>query len=506
MTAPGESFGRLLLAEWTKLRSVRRWVITLFGVAALTVGVSVLAANGGSTDVNERPNFVVGPDGTAVTDGMEFVHQPIAGDGSITVRVASLGKPPAERQASGGLAGSSLLPVGPWGGAGVIIKDGTRTGSAYASVLLTPAHGVRMQSNYKTDLAGETGGGPRWLRLTRSGELITGYESADGTNWRRIGELTVPGLPRDAEIGMFVSAEPEMRLLRQAGGTSVGGHAGKAVATFDNVQLSTSTGPWRADVLAMPAPPEPVGEPRKGDEGPQGGMTEANGTYTITGTGKIGPEVPPDDMVQISLFGVLAGLMALIAVSVLFATSEYRLGMIRTTFLASPRRGRVLAAKALVLGAVTYVVGLAAAIAAFLIAQPILREHGFAPPAFAQESLTDPAVVRALLLTAAFMTAVAVFSLAMGTIMRRSAAAITTVIVLVILPVIVGSLLQAAPARWLMHVTLAGGFATQRAKPPSDTLVEPWSMIGPWTGLTVAWVYAGGGLLLAWLLLRRRDA
>nr|BFE73745.1 hypothetical protein GCM10020092_070460 [Actinoplanes digitatis] len=235
-------------------------------------------------------------------------------------------------------------------------------------------------------------------------------------------------------------------------------------------------------------------------------MTEANGTYTLTGTGKIGPEIPPDDMVQISLFGVLAGLMALIAVSVLFATSEYRRGMIRTTFLASPRRGRVLAAKALVLGAVTYVVGLAAAAAAFLITQPILREHGFAPPAFAKESLTDPAVVRALLLTAAFMTAVAVFSLALGTIMRRSAAAITTVIVLVILPVIVGSLLQAAPARWLMHVTLAGGFATQRAKPPSDTLVEPWSMIGPWTGLTVAGAYAGGALLLAWWLLRRRDA
>jgi hypothetical protein len=170
MTAPGESFGRLLLAEWTKLRSVRRWVITLFGVAALTVGVSVLAANGGSTDINERPNFVVGPDGTAVADGMQFVHQPIAGDGAITVRVASLGKPQAERAASGGLAGSTLLPPGPWGGAGVIIKDGTRTGSAYASVLLTPAHGVRMQANYETDLAGTAGGGPRWLRLTRSGE------------------------------------------------------------------------------------------------------------------------------------------------------------------------------------------------------------------------------------------------------------------------------------------------------------------------------------------------
>jgi hypothetical protein len=500
----GENFGRLMLAEWTKLRSVRRWVITLFGVAALTVGISVLAANGGSTDINEHPNFVAGPDGTPVSDEMQFVHQPITGDGAITVRVASLGKPPEENPGRGMNPDFKSLPVGPWGGAGVMIKDGTRAGSAYASVLLTPTHGVRMQSNYETDLAGTAGGGPRWLRLTRTGETITGSESTDGTTWRTIGELTVPGLPRDAELGMFVSAEPEMRMMRRAGGTSIGGHPGKAVATFDNVQAS-ATGAWRDDRVVMPIP-EPDGPPVQGTEGPQGNVTEANGAYTIMGGGKIGPELPPDDMVQISLFGVIAGLMALIAISVLFATSEYRRGMIRTTFLASPRRGRVLAAKAIVLGGVTYLVGLAAATTAFLVAQPIMREHGFAPPAFAKESLSDPAVIRALLLTAAFMTGVAVFSLAVGTIMRRSAAAITTVIVLVILPVIVGSLLQAAPARWLMHVTLAGGFATQRAKPPSETLVEPWSMIGPWTGLAVTFAYAGAALLLAWWLLRRRDA
>ncbi|MEU4219359.1 hypothetical protein [Actinoplanes sp. NPDC026623] len=505
MTAARENFGRLLLAEWTKLRSVRRWVITLFGVAVLTVGISVLAANGGSTDINKQPNFVTGPDGSPVSDGMEFVHQPIAGDGVITVRVASLGKPPEENPGRGMNPDFKSLPVGPWGGAGVIIKDGTRAGSAYASVLLTPTHGVRMQSNYTTDLAGSDGGGPRWLRLSRTGEKIIGSESADGTTWRKIGELTVPGLPRDAEMGMFVSAEPEMRLMRQAGGTSVGGHPGKAVATFDNLQFSAASGEWRDDRVDMPIP-EPDGPPVHGTDGPQGSVTEANGTYTIMGGGKIGPEVPPDDMVQISLFGVIAGLMALIAISVLFATSEYRRGMIRTTFLASPRRGRVLAAKAIVLGGVTYLIGLAAAVTAFLITQPVLREHGFAPPAFAKESLTDPTVIRTLLLTAAFMAGVAVFSLAVGTIMRRSAAAITTVIVLVILPVIVGSLLQAAPARWLMHVTLAGGFATQRAKPPSDTLVEPWSMIGPWTGLAVTVAYAGAALLLAWWLLRRRDA
>lgn len=158
------------------------------------------------------------------------------------------------------------------------------------------------------------------------------------------------------------------------------------------------------------------------------------------------------------------------------------------------------------LGTVVYVTALASAVAAFVIAQPMLRRHGFAPPAFPKQSLTDPAVVRVLLLTAAFMAAVAVFSMAVGTLMRRSAPAITTAVVLVILPIIVGSLLPVTPTRWLMHVTLAGGFATQRAKAPDATLVEPWSMLSPWAGIAVVGAYTLGALALAWWQLRRRDA
>ena len=43
----------------------------------------------------------------------------------------------------------------------------------------------------------------------------------------------------------------------------------------------------------------------------------------------------------------------------MFITAEYRRGLIRTTLAASPRRGRVLAAKAIVIGAVTFAAGLA---------------------------------------------------------------------------------------------------------------------------------------------------
>ena len=64
------------------------------------------------------------------------------------------------------------------------------------------------------------------------------------------------------------------------------------------------------------------------------------------------------------LVGTFAGLIAVIVVATLFITAEYRRGLIRTTLAASPRRGRVLAAKAIVIGAVAFVAGLAAAAAA----------------------------------------------------------------------------------------------------------------------------------------------
>ena len=77
---------------------------------------------------------------------------------------------------------------------------------------------------------------------------------------------------------------------------------------------------------------------------------------------------------------------------------------------------------------------------------------------------------------------------------------------LVLLPLIVGMVLPGTAPRWLMYTTLAGGMATQRAKPPTVTLAEPWAMIGPWAGIGVVTAYACAALGLAWWRLRRRDA
>jgi ABC-type transport system involved in multi-copper enzyme maturation permease subunit len=226
----------------------------------------------------------------------------------------------------------------------------------------------------------------------------------------------------------------------------------------------------------------------------------------VQGSGRIGPENSPDDIVEIALFGALGGMIALIALGVLFATSEYRRGMIRTTFAATPHRGQVLAAKAVVLGGAAFVIGLVGNVVAVLVALPTMAKHGFAPPAYPRPSLVDGSVLRAIVLTAAFVACVTVFSLGLGTILRRSAGAVTLGIVLLMMPVIVGTLLPGTPAKVLMYATLAGGFATERAKPPSIELAEPWAMLSPWAGIGVVSGYAAAALLLAWWLLRRRDA
>jgi ABC-type transport system involved in multi-copper enzyme maturation permease subunit len=136
----------------------------------------------------------------------------------------------------------------------------------------------------------------------------------------------------------------------------------------------------------------------------------------------------------------------------------------------------------------------------------VLRTHGFTAPAFPEPSLTDGAVLRTILLTAGFMAGVAVVGLAVGLLLRHSAAAITLTVVLVIVPLIVGMILPGSSPKWLMYTTLAGGLATQRAKPPTVTLAEPWALIGPWAGIAVVAAWAAVTLGLAWWRLRTRDA
>jgi hypothetical protein len=482
-----DGFGQLLLAEWTKLRSVPRWTMAVIAAVVLTVLVSLLGAAGSSDVVGgERQTSPTGPDGRPATDQFQFVHQPLSGDGSVTARV----------RAQAGIDGESHE----WARAGVMVKQSTEPGSAYAAMMVTPGHGVRFQSNFTNDRAGSAATVPRWLRLTRSGTSITGAESADGGTWSQVGTVNLRGLPPTVEVGLFVTSPAAHRSERQYGSAGYGTSATVSTATFDSLRVEA----------ARPGPParwtyRDVGQPDTGD------VTEAGGTFTVTGTGDIAPEPPSDDIVRLSLSGAFVGLMAIAALGVLYITSEYKRGMIRTTFAVSPRRGRVLAAKAIVIGLTTFAAGLVASVAAFLLAKPILRSNGFAPPAYPDPSLSDGPVLRAVVGTAAILALIAVLSLAAGAVLRRSAGAITAVIVLLVLPQLIAGALPLSLAQWLMRLTPAAGFAIQQTTeryayvfdlclPESGCFPE-----GPWPGFAVLCAYAAVTLAVAFWLLRRRD-
>ena len=81
--------------------------------------------------------------------------------------------------------------------------------------------------------------------------------------------------------------------------------------------------------------------------------------FTVSGSGDIAPVVAGaigggtriEDAISAGSF---AAVIAVAVLGALFMTAEYRRGLIRLTLAASPRRGRVLAAKAIVIGAVTH--------------------------------------------------------------------------------------------------------------------------------------------------------
>ena len=229
---PGQDgFAQLLRAEWTNFTTVRSWVIAAVAMAVVTavavIDIAVIAQNH-----NTPPAVATGPEGESVTDAFYFVHQPLRGDGSITVRVTSLVNV-AQRMPAG--ATSSLQP---WAKAGIIVKESTTPGSQYAAVMATASHGAQLQYNFTHSVAGSPGAvsaaSPRWLRLSRSGDTLTAYDSAGGSTWTQIGSVDLPGLPSTVQAGLFVASP----MAQVAEGTNdVTYTPTQAQATFDDLGL-----------------------------------------------------------------------------------------------------------------------------------------------------------------------------------------------------------------------------------------------------------------------------
>ncbi|MFI0479411.1 ABC transporter permease subunit [Actinomadura sp. 9N215] len=500
---PGEQAGRdgflqLLHAEWTKFRTVLGWVGGM-GVAAGLVVMFALLAGVSSNQEGSAP-VPVGPGGGPVTDSFYFVHQPLTGNGSITVSVSEL-------KSRIPTSPSELEPgTVPWSKAGLIIKDGTRQGSPYAAIMVTGGNGVRMQDNYVNDKAGPSGAvsaeAPRWLRLDRSGDAVTGYASTDGSRWTKVGTVHVRGLGKNTQGGLFVASPPDVDGMGTRGSVST--------AAFGDlrVQGSWAGGEWKGEQLGQESPTF-SGYP----ENASGSFTESGGRYTVVGAGDIAPAVreslPTGGTLSDILTGTFAALIAVIVVGALFITTEYRKNLIHVTLAASPRRSRILVAKAIVLGAVTFVAGFAGAAVAVPLGERLAKANGvYVFPVAASTELRVELGIAALLATAA------VLALAVGTILRSSAGAVTTVIVAIVLPYILNAIpfMPASASDWLARVTPGAAFAVQQTLveyPQVESIYTPYNgyyPLAPWAGFAVLAAYAVAALAVAAFLLHRRDA
>ena len=528
---PGrDGFRQLLRAEWTKLRTVRGWVIALLAVTALTAAVPIwLASTATSNSVEscvsaqqcqaEGQSIATGPAGTAVIDNFYFLHQPIASSGTITVRVSSLHGSGAIPHVPSGFAPAPTTE--PWAKAGIMIKGSTKPGSAYASVLVTGSHGVRMQYDYTHDVAGSSvsAATPQWLRLTRSGDLITGYESANGRQWTAIGSASLARLPSTAQAGLFV-ASPTFNEAVGSGDSTTGGPT-QATGAFDHLSLhGGSAGQvWTGTEIGSQSrqgPPPGVhvhctGPGCSAPPSPSHGFTARAGALTVTGSGDIAPFEPIVDPLHVVFLSTVFGLIVAIALGILFMTVEYRRDLIRITATASPRRGRILVAKAMVIGSVTFVAALIGSAIAFPIAESKIYANGWRPPVWPQLSVFSSTGLQVVLGTAALAAGAAILGLAAGTIFRRSAAAVMAVIGVLVIPVILALVLPLTPANWLLRITPAAAFSLQQTTPKYSQVANvcaPYHSCFPlsaWQGFAVLCAWVAVALASAIYLLRKRD-
>jgi len=192
--------------------------------------------------------------------------------------------------------------------------------------------------------------------------------------------------------------------------------------------------------------------------------------------------------------GFFLSQLTVCVLGVMVIASEYSTGMIRASLLAVPRRLPMLAAKSAVFTLLILVIGTVTSFGSFFIGAPIL--HSKAPVA-----LGDPGVLRAVVGGGLYLAMLGLFALALGAIIRHTAAGITGVIGFVLVLAPLAALLPGSLGKHV-HAYLpseAGHLIGQARQAPNDLLT-------PWQGFGVFAIWTALLLVIAAVLLKRRDA
>ena len=179
------------------------WQTTDVGAPGVSGGTSyangVFAVSGSGADIG------------GTNDQFQYVYQSRSGDGYLTAR--AVGQTPTDGSAK----------------AGVMLRESLDSGARNVMMLLSASNGLAFQNRPVTNgvttsiTQGPTGVAPYWVRLVRSGNTFTGYDSTDGTSWTLVGTTDISGFSLNALWGMAVTAH---------------NNAWLSTATFDNVAIN----------------------------------------------------------------------------------------------------------------------------------------------------------------------------------------------------------------------------------------------------------------------------
>lgn len=220
-------------------------------------------------------------------------------------------------------------------------------------------------------------------------------------------------------------------------------------------------------------------------------------TFLADATIEPGTPAPPGgpsslDPLGASLGGVNLAQLLVGTLGVLLAAGEYGTGMIRSSLAAVPTRWPVLAGKVVVLAGVVLAVLVPTTLLTFLGGQAILGDQGI--------SLSDDGVLRAVLGTAGYLAAVGVLGAALGSLLRTTAGALTSVVALLLVVPGVVSLLPESWSEWISPYLPSNAGQAFMSVGGSGDLLSP----GAGAAVLAAWLVVLLGAAL--VLLRRRDA
>jgi len=171
----------------------------------------------------------IGVDIWDTADQFRYVYKNLSGDGSMVARV------------------DTLVRTDGWAKAGVMIRESLHPGSKHAFVCLTPDYGVSFQQrpatgNVMSQVSTNTVTASRWVKLTRTGNVFTAQESADGITWANV------TFPAPVDISMAGNV-----LI----GLAVTSHNANAVTAAEFSNLSTAgnvTGSWQIAEIGADQP------------------------------------------------------------------------------------------------------------------------------------------------------------------------------------------------------------------------------------------------------------